>query len=216
MPCRPRDRRVEKPELLPFPCEPHRPQGDADRDPHADGYRDLPGRFRAELRAGGGKRRGLTVGILLSGPTLTRVVSGGAGMDKERSGETMKLGAFFRRRHPEYRPFRGSMAGLHTPCQRFTSRRNVRNSCRRRSARRGAARRRRGSLSGDFGMRSSTVPARVCIGIARMTPHIQYHNTTARTTSTGLIVKRLASSIGVTVYPSMTCIKQICSRGREH
>ena len=36
------------------------------------------------------------------------------------------------------------------------------------------------------------------------TPHIQYQNISARITATGLMVKRRASSIGVTISPSMT------------
>src|SRR5579862_5330296 len=55
-------------------------------------------------------------------------------------------------------------------------------------------------------MRSQMILVTASIGIARMapaTPHIQYQNTTDRMTSTGLIVKRLASSIGVMVSPSM-------------
>ena len=44
------------------------------------------------------------------------------------------------------------------------------------------------------------------IGVERIapgTPHIQYQKTSETTTSTGLIVKRRASSIGVAVSPSM-------------
>jgi len=55
-------------------------------------------------------------------------------------------------------------------------------------------------------MPSQIILAMASIGIARIapgTPHTQYQNTTARMISTGLIVKRLASSNGVLVSPSM-------------
>jgi hypothetical protein len=54
-------------------------------------------------------------------------------------------------------------------------------------------------------MRSQMILVIASIGVERIapgTPHIQYQNTRDRTTSTGLIVKRRASSIGVTVSPS--------------
>src|SRR6202040_1109218 len=55
--------------------------------------------------------------------------------------------------------------------------------------------------------RSQTILAIASMGTARIAPrmpHIQYQNTSARITSTGLIVNRLASSIGVIVSPSTT------------
>src|ERR1700730_2598004 len=55
--------------------------------------------------------------------------------------------------------------------------------------------------------RSPTILAIASMGTARIAPrmpYIQYQNTSARMTSTGLIVNRLASSIGVMVSPSTT------------
>ena len=55
-------------------------------------------------------------------------------------------------------------------------------------------------------MRSLMILVIASIGVERIapgTPHIQYQKTSETTTSTGLIVKRRASSIGVAVSPSM-------------
>ena len=55
-------------------------------------------------------------------------------------------------------------------------------------------------------MRSQTILVIASIGVERIapgTPHIQYQNTSETMTSTGLMVNRRASNIGVTVSPSM-------------